>query len=77
MKRLAFATGLCALVMAMSAPARADYTVIQFENSWCEVWSDSTATPWGANWRKLTIGLPTWEAASATLADARAQGVCH
>jgi hypothetical protein len=77
MRRLAFATGLCALVMAVSAPARADYAVVQFENGWCQVWWDSAATPWGTSWRKLVIDLPTWSAASAALDDARAENVCR
>jgi hypothetical protein len=77
MKRLALATGICAFATAMSAPAHADYTVIQFESGWCEIWSDSAATPWGAGWRKVVIGLPTWSAASAALADARTQALCR
>jgi hypothetical protein len=77
MKRLAFATSLCAFALLMAAPARADYAVVQFEDGWCQVWWDSAATPWGTTWRKLVIGLPTWSAAHAALADARAQAVCR
>ncbi len=77
MKRLAFATGLCAMAVVASAPARADYAVVQFEDGWCQVWSDSASNPWGSGWRKLVIGLPTWSAANAALEDARAQAVCR
>lgn len=77
MKRLAFATGLCALTLTMAVPARADYAVVQFEEGWCQVWWDSAATPWGTGWRKLVIGLPSWSAASAALDNARAESVCR
>jgi hypothetical protein len=77
MKRLAFATALCALTLTLAAPARADYAVVQWQDGWCQVWWDSAATPWGTSWRKLAIGLPNWDAAHAALADARAQAVCR
>ncbi len=77
MKHLAFATALCALALATAAPARADYAVLQFADGWCQVWWDSAADPWGTSWTKLVIGLPTWSAADAALADARAQDICR
>lgn len=77
MRRLAFATSLCAFALTTAAPARADYAVVQFEDGWCQVWWDSAAVPWGTTWRKLAIGLPTWSMARAALADARAQAVCR
>jgi hypothetical protein len=77
MKRLAFATSLCAFALMTGAPARADYAVVQFADGWCQVWWDSAADPWGTTWRKLVIGLPTWSAAHAALDDARAQAACR
>ena len=76
MKQIAFAIAMSAFGIAASNPARADYTVIQFSAGHCEVWHDSSTDPWGAGWRKIAIGLPSWSAAMAALDAARAQDVC-
>jgi hypothetical protein len=76
MKQIAFAVALSALGLAASSPARADYTVIQFATGHCEVWHDSSDDPAGAGWRKLAIGLPSWDAAMSALDAARMQDVC-
>ena len=77
MKRLAFAVAILAVGFAASTPARADFAVVQMEDGWCKVWWDSGATPWGAGWTKIAVGLPDWLAASAALNSARSQGVCR
>jgi hypothetical protein len=77
MKRWVFATGILALCLAASVPARADYAVVRFQNGWCKVWWDSGATPWGTNWTKIAIGLPDWLSAQAALDIARSQGACY
>ncbi len=77
MKCFAFTIVLLALGFAASSPARADYAVVQFGDGWCQVWWDSGDTPWGVDWRKLAIGLPTRYAAELALADARAQAICR
>jgi len=76
MKRLAFAIGLLALGLAASSPAHADYAVVQYGNGHCQIWWDSSDNPWGTDWRKIMIGLPSWSAADVALDSARAQGVC-
>jgi len=78
MNRLASAIGLLALALGFAAatPARADYAVVQFGNGHCQIWWDSSADPWGAGWRKIVVGLPSWSAASAALYSARSQDVC-
>lgn len=76
MKQLAFAISLLALGFAASSPARADYAVVQFEGGHCQIWWDSGANPWGAGWRKIVVGLPTWSAASAALDAERDQAGC-
>jgi hypothetical protein len=77
MKELAFALGLLAAGFAASTPARADFTVIQFGNGYCQIWWDSAATPWGAGWTKLSIGLPDYAAARANLDSAIVQRICR
>jgi hypothetical protein len=74
---LALAVPTLALAFAVTAPAQADYALIQFASGECEVWSDSADNPWGAGWRKLAIGLPNWDAGQAAYHAARADGVCH
>lgn len=78
MKRSAFAIGLLAVALgfAASTPARADFAVVQFGNTHCQIWWDSSANPWGDDWRKIAIGLPTWSAAEAALDAARSQNAC-
>ena len=78
MKRLmAFAIPAAALTLAASVPAQADYALVQFNNSRCEVWSNSADNPWGASWTKLLVGIPDWDSAEAAYHSARAQGVCQ
>jgi hypothetical protein len=50
---------------------------VRFEDGWCRIWWDSAGTPWGVGWTKIAIGMPDWLIASATLSNARAQGVCR
>jgi hypothetical protein len=77
MKRLAFAIAVLTIGFAASAPARADYAVVQFSDGWCKIWWDSAAPPWGDNWTEIAYGLPDWLTASAALYTARSQGVCR
>lgn len=76
MKRVVLAVGLLALSFAASTSARADYAVVQFGGGFCKIWWDSGDNPWGAGWRKIAFGLPSWPAAAAVLDSARAQGMC-
>jgi hypothetical protein len=78
MKRLALAIGLLTLVVAASSSARADdYAVVQFGDGYCRIWWDSAATPWGASWTKIAVGLPDHSSAQAALDMAIAQQICH
>jgi hypothetical protein len=76
MKQLAVVICILATGLAISTPARADFAVVQFGDGYCRIWHDSADDPWGASWRKIAIGLPTWSAASVALDSARAQAVC-
>jgi hypothetical protein len=76
MKQLVFTASILALGLAVSTPAWADFAVVQFGDGYCRIWQDSGADPWGADWRKITIGLPTWSAASVALDSARDQDIC-
>ncbi len=81
-KRLALttgvlATGALALASAAATPARADFAVIKFDSGYCQIWWDSAATPWGAGWSKIALGLPDADAARAVLDNAVAQNVCR
>lgn len=77
MKPLALAFGLFAAICAVSAPARADYAVVQFGDGYCRIWWDSADTPWGAQWTKIAVGLPDHVSAEAALYSAIAQHVCN
>jgi hypothetical protein len=81
-KRLAlaagtFAAGAMALAFIAATPARADFAVVKFDSGYCQVWWDSTATPWGAGWSKIALGLPDADAARAVLYSAISQNVCR
>jgi hypothetical protein len=76
MKQLVIAVWIVAIGIAASTPAEADFAVVQFGDGYCRVWHDSGADPWGANWRKIAIGLPSWDEASIALDSARAQNIC-
>lgn len=77
MKRLAFVLGVLAASFAASAPARADFAVVQFGDGSCRIWWDSADTPWGTNWTKIAIGLSDHVAAQAALDSAIAQSLCR
>jgi len=77
LKPLTFAISAAALALAASVPARADFALIQFSDSRCEVWSGSGSNPFGSGWRKLLVGIPDWDSAEAAWHSARSQGVCR
>jgi hypothetical protein len=76
MKRLAFALGILALGFAAATPARADYAVVKWDDGYCHIWWDSSATPWDAGWTKIAMA-PDWEAAWFTLESSIHDGVCR
>ena len=80
MKRFAIALAILGLILglgfAATTPARADYTVVRFENGYCQLWWDGSATPWGVNWTKLAI-TPDWASANSALYAAIADGACN
>jgi hypothetical protein len=75
MKHLAFALGLLALTAA--TPARADFAIVEFGDGFCQIWWDSAGIPWGVGWTKITIGLPDYAVAQATLDSAIGRRVCR
>ena len=44
MKKLVFIVSACAVSIAASGQARADYSVIRWTSGFCQVWDNST--PW-------------------------------
>jgi hypothetical protein len=77
MRRLSFAIGVLALVVAAGTPARADYAVVKFETGFCRIWWDSQANPYGTGWTKVVTGLPNWEAAWSALNAMIKDGACR
>ena len=73
-----FAVGLLAATLGFAAvtPAHADFAVVRFSDGHCQVWRDSASNPWGDDWTKIAIALPTWSAAEAALDAARSQDAC-
>jgi hypothetical protein len=80
MRRYALALAILPAVLACSlaalTPARADYAVVQFDDGYCQIWSNAADTPWGTNWIKLAI-TPDWSMAQQALDDAIANRVCN
>ena len=77
MKHSALVLGVLAIGLAAATPARADFAVVQFGDGFCQIWSDTTATPWGTGWTKLAVSLPDWDVAHAALDNAIVQGACR
>jgi hypothetical protein len=76
MKRSAFAFAVLALGLTAAAPARADYTVVRWENGYCQIWWDSSATPWGVGWTKIAV-TPDWSMAADAKDSAIQNGACR
>jgi hypothetical protein len=76
MKRLAFGISILALGFAAATPARADYTVVRFGDGYCQIWWDSSATPWGSGWTKIAI-TPDWSSAWAAFNLAVENRTCN
>jgi hypothetical protein len=76
MKRFTIGIGVLALSIAAATAARADYTVVQFSDGYCQIWSDSADNPWGTGWTKIAI-TPDWTSARAALDTAIANSSCH
>jgi hypothetical protein len=66
MKRLTLALGALVLVLSVSAPARADYTVIRWSSGYCSVWSDDGQhlwPTWESGWTRVSHRHHTWDGA--------------
>jgi len=51
-----FALALCAMtfLLAVNAPAHADWRVVQWFYGDCKIWFDKGIPPFGGGWRSLT-----------------------
>jgi hypothetical protein len=76
MKRLAFAIGVVTLGFAAATPAWADYALVRFDDGYCRIWWQASATPWGTGWAKIAIA-PDYSTVSATLDQAEQTGTCR
>jgi hypothetical protein len=75
MKRLVFLTGVLALSVAASVPARADYALVRWTDGTCRIWWGAAANPRGAGWAKVAVA-PDFAAASAAFDAAVRAGTC-
>jgi hypothetical protein len=75
MKRFVFLTGVLALSVAASVPARADYALLRWTDGSCRIWWQASANPWGAGWAKVAVA-PDFAAASAAFDAAVRAGTC-
>jgi hypothetical protein len=76
MKRFALAVSVVTLGLAATAPARADYALVRWDNGYCRIWWDAGATPWGAGWAKIATA-PDYSTAAATFDQAVQTGTCR
>lgn len=60
MTKLTVAVGILALGLAFSTAARADYSVVMFQDGTCRVWNDN-AKPLRPGWKYHWVGLKSWD----------------
>ena len=80
MKRLTLALGALVLVLSVSGPARADYTVIRWSTGFCSVWSDDNRNfwpTWETGWIKVSHHHHTWDGAWGRINALWANKVCR
>jgi hypothetical protein len=70
---------LCAAAwFALAAtPAQADYDVVRWGDGTCQVWNNGGGAPWGSEWRRVAIGMPTWGDALDVLDQMYREGRCR
>jgi hypothetical protein len=76
MRRFAFAIGVVTLGVAATTPAFADYAVVRWDNGYCRIWWEASATPWGAGWAKIATA-PDYPMAAAAFDQALNAGTCR
>jgi hypothetical protein len=76
MKRFAFAIGVVTLGLAATTPARADYALVRWDDGYCRIWWEASATPWGDGWAKIATA-PDYPTASDALNQAVQAGTCR
>ena len=77
MKYLAFLVTACAMSMAASGQARADYSVIRWTSGFCQVWNNSTPwKPFPSDYKRGRVQFPTSGAAMAAKMQLVARREC-
>ena len=76
MKRFTLAAGVVALGLAATTPAWADFALVRWDDGYCRIWWEASATPWGAGWAKIATA-PDYSTASAALNQAEQAGTCR
>jgi hypothetical protein len=76
MKRFALAVSIVPLCLAAAVPARADYALVRWDNGYCRIWWEASATPWGVGWAKIATA-PDYSTAAATFDQAVQAGTCR
>ncbi len=66
MKKLVFIVSACAVSIAASGQARADYSVIRWTSGFCQVWDNSTPwEPFPSDYKRGRVQFPSFSAAMA------------
>jgi hypothetical protein len=76
MKRFAIAASVVTLGLTATVPARADYALVRWDNGYCRVWWEASATPWGVGWAKIATA-PEYSTATAVFDQAVQTGTCR
>ena len=76
MKRLASAAGVAVVILAASAPAQADWRIIQWYYGDCKIWGGARPPIWGG-WRALSGPIPDYRAARHVLQSFYDRRVCR
>jgi hypothetical protein len=76
MKCFALAIAGVTLGLAATTSARADFALVRFDDGYCRIWWEASATPWGAGWAKVATA-PDYSMASTVLDQAQQAGTCR
>ena len=79
MKPLSLAFAALVVTLFAASPARADYSIVQWNSGDCTIWDEFGwyRDPVGDGWARVVVGIPSRSEANRVLEGMYRQGMCR